>query len=57
MEEELKEIQEVVWQVAERLNRCRGASVVLAQAYDSLRQAAGRVTMERSDRQRERAAG
>jgi hypothetical protein len=57
MEEELKEIQEVVRQVAERLNRCRGTSVVLAQAYDSLRQAAGRVNMERSDRQRERAAG
>jgi DNA-binding ferritin-like protein len=48
MEEELKEIQEVVRQVAERLNRCRGTSVVLAQAYDSLRQAAGRVNMERA---------
>lgn len=57
MEEELREIQEEVRKAAERLNRCRGTSAVLSQAYDSLRLAMGRLNMERSDRQKQRAAG
>jgi uncharacterized membrane protein len=55
MDEELMEIEAEVARLAERLDRCRKNSAVLAQAYDSLRFAMQRVRMERADLRQARA--